>query len=175
MKPVKEASFWEQLERWCQFLAKVPFAFAMLLIMVLMFLTGVDVIGRSFGKPIPGSYQMSELTQLWIICMAWPFTIDISSHVSVSFFISRRSPITKKIADILTRIIAMGVFAAIAWQGLEMVKRSYEQVELVNILDIPIYSFQLAVPIGAFISFVVLFGQLCILAAGRDVNKVEKA
>lgn len=175
MKPVNEASLWERFDRWRLFMAKVPFAFAMLLIIVLMLLTGVDVIGRAFGKPIPGSYQMSELTQLWIICMAWPFTVNISSHVSVSFFISRRSPITRKVADILSRIISMVIFAAIAWQGLEMVKRSYVQVELVNILDIPLFIFQIAVPIGAFLSVVVLLGQLYALVASRDVNKVEKA
>ena len=143
----------------------------MLLIAGLMFLTAMDVIGRFFGRPISGSYQISELTQLWIICLAWPFTLSVSSHVSVNFFIAKRSPITKKAAQILTRVISMGIFAAIAWQGSIMVGRSFEQGELVNILNVPLYPFQLAVPIGAFISFLALFVQLCLLAVGHNINK----
>lgn len=137
-----------------------------------MFLTAVDVIGRFFGRPISGSYQISELTQLWIVCLAWPLSIIKSSHVSVKFLIFRMPSVIKKISSILTHLIAMGVFASIAWQGLEMVKRSFRQVELVNILDIPLYPFQIAVPLGAFISFIVLLVQLFMLS--RAVIKGEK-
>lgn len=166
MKPL------ELLDRWYKPAIKIPFAFAMLLMIGLMFLTAVDVIGRFFGRPISGSYQMSELAQLWIICLAWPLTISMSSHVSVRFLVSRMPSAVKKIAGILTHLAAMGIFASIAWQGFEMVRRSWEQAELVNILDIPLYPFQIAVPIGAFISFIVLLVQVCMLVAGH--NNLEK-
>jgi len=172
MKPAKISDFWERLDHWNKFLAKIPFALSMLLIVGLMFLTAVDVIGRFFGRPISGSYQISELTQLWIICLAWPLSITMSSHVSVKFLTTRLSSGAKKVTGILAHLITMSVFAAIAWQGLEMVKRSWAQAELVNILDVPLYPFQVAVPIGAFIGFVVLLVQLCILS--RKMIKGEE-
>ncbi|OPY78728.1 MAG: Tripartite ATP-independent periplasmic transporter [Syntrophorhabdus sp. PtaU1.Bin058] len=174
MKSPKSNNPWEMLERWYKFVAKIPFAFAMLLMMALMFLTAVDVIGRFFGRPISGGYQMSELTQLWIICLAWPLTISISSHVSVRFFTDRLSAAIKRATDILMHLVAMGIFASITWQGLEMVRRSKEQAEVVNILDVPLYPFQIAVPIGAFISSIVLLVQVCVLVAGHNLEKGEK-
>lgn len=159
------------LDRWYKLAIKIPFAFAMLFTMGLMFLTAVDVIGRFFGRPISGSYQISELTQLWIICLAWPLTVSMSSHVSVTFIISRLPTIAKQIAGVLVNFVAMAIFAIIAWKGFEMVMRSREQAELVNILDIPIYPFQIAVPIGAALSFLVYLVQLVFLAAGRNVSQ----
>lgn len=174
MISTKKNNMWETLKHWYTIIAKIPFVFSMVLMFGLMFLTAVDVIGRSFGRPISGSYQMSELAQLWIICLAWPLSMSISSHVSVKFLTNRLPSAVKRVTDTLMCLLSMAIFALIAWQGLEMVIRSKEQVELVNILDVPLYPFQIAVPIGAFISSIILLFQAGMLAVGHNLEKGEQ-
>ncbi len=154
--------------------SSVLFGFSMALIVALMFLTSFDVIGRFLGHAIPGSYQMSELTQVWVICLAWPFTTRVLGHVTVDFVTSRMPPGLLRVFQIMAHVIGMAIFSTIAWQGIEMMRRSREQGELVSILDIPIFPFQLAMPIGGLVTFFVLLVQLCLLVAGRELKEGAK-
>ena len=142
---------------------------SMALVLGIMFFTTVDVTGRFFDRPILGSFQISELILVWIICLAWPFTIGVRGHVRVELFISALSERTQDIIGIITHLLALGIFVLFFWQGIEMIKLTLELEELVSIIEIPLYPFQFAVPIGALLTCPVIVMQLIAL-----IKKVRK-
>ena len=131
---------------------------SMALLVGLMFLTTVDVIGRFFGHAVIGSYQISELIQVWILCLSWPLSMRLKTHVSVEFFRSRFPDALSKIIELISHILILSVFAVLGWQGIKNVILSKELGDFVSIIDVPLYPFKFAIPVGALIACpVVLF------------------
>lgn len=140
---------------------------SMALLVAVMFFTTADVTGRSLGHPIPGSYQISELVLVLIVCLAWPYTTGIKGHVRVEMLLSKLPPRIQEGIGFLTHLITLGLFGLIAWQGVEMVRMSIRMNDLVSIIDIPLYPFQIVVPLGALLVCPVLVVQIVQLVAGR--------
>ena len=133
---------------------------ALVILTSLMFLTASDITARFFGNAIDGAYQISEIMQVWIICFAWPFTTANFAHVRLEFFIQKFPSWLRHKIDILNNLIVVLIFGLISWQGIELVKRSRELHELIGIIEIPLFPFQVAISIGAFANFLVLLVQL---------------
>jgi len=150
----------QRLEQYINSIANILLVVPLVLLAGLMFLTAADVIGRFFGHAITGAYQISEIMQVGVICLAWPFTTAILGHVRVEFFVLKLPAWIKNKINILNHLIAVLIFALIAWQGIELVKRSWELGELVGIIEIPLFPFQVVISVGASINCLVLLVQL---------------
>ena len=126
----------------------------------LIFLTAIDIIGRYFGHTVPGTYQISGIMEVWIICLAWPFTELVRGHVEMDIFFIRLSPPTQHRIEILTNLLTLGIFCLVVWQGISLVKRNFELGELIPILEIPLYPFQVVISIAAAVNCLVLVIRL---------------
>lgn len=151
---------WKRLDRVVTMTADVVAMISMVLIVGVMFFTTTDVIGRFFDRPILGSFQISELILVWIICLAWPFTAGVRGHVRVEIFISRLPQAVQDVTGLFINLMVLGIFTLLVWQGIETIKFTIEMRELVSIIEIPLYPFQFAVPIGALLTCFVLLIQL---------------
>jgi TRAP-type C4-dicarboxylate transport system permease small subunit len=160
---------WKRLDRVVTVTADVVVMVSMVLIVGVMFFTTADVIGRFFDRPILGSFQISELILVWIICLAWPFTAGVRGHVRVEIFISRLPQTVQDVTGLFINLMTLGIFILLVWQGIETIKFTIEMRELVSIIDIPLYPFQFAVPIGALLTCLVLLIQLVKLV--RNLKK----
>lgn len=145
---------------------------SMVLLMAVMFFTTADVAGRYFGHPIQGSYQISELILVWIVCLAWPFAAGTKGHVRVEILVSKLPPRLRETLELLTSLLTLCVFGLIFWQGIEMVRMTIRLNELVSIIDVPLYPFLIVVPLGAILVCLVLLIQLALWIAGRKKEKV---
>ncbi|MDP6178298.1 MAG: TRAP transporter small permease [Desulfatiglandales bacterium] len=161
---------WERLDCIVTIIADVVATISMVLIVGIMFFTTVDVIGRFFDRPILGSYQISELILVWVICLAWPFTTGVRGHVRVEILISRLPQAVQDVIGLFIHLMALGIFILLVWQGIETINFTIEMRELVSIIDIPLYPFQFAVPIGALLTCPILLIQFVKL-----VHKMKKA
>lgn len=142
---------------------------AMALLVGLMFLTTVDVTGRFFGHAVLGSYQISELIQVWILCLAWPLSVRLKTHVSVEFFASKFPNNLAKVIEFISQLLVLLVFVLLGWQGIKNVIFSREIGDIVSIIELPLYPFKLAVPIGALIACpAVLFAIIRSLSRKRS-------
>lgn len=147
---------------------------AMALLVGLMLLTTVDVIGRFFGHAVLGSYQISELVQVWILCLAWPLSVRLKAHVRVEFIASRFPKTLKKVIEYISDILILFVFALLGWQGIKNTLLSRELGDFVSIVEIPLYPFKLAIPIGALIACpVLLFSIIRALSKKRSERNGE--
>ena len=150
----------EQIDRSVKLISNILFAIGLAALAGIMFLTVADVLGRYLGHSIIGAYQVSEIMELWMICLAWPFAEAIDVHIRMDVVVSRFSKRAQNKIDIFTYILTLGVFCLIAWQGFELVKRNFELGELVGIIGIPLSPFQVVIFIGAGANCLVLFSKL---------------
>lgn len=138
----------------------VLFTVSLVLLTGLMFLTATDVTGRFFGHPLRGAYQISEIMQVAIVCLAWPFTTEKMAHVRLDLLISRFPGWVQNKIDILTQTLSLVVFSIIAWQGVLLVRQALDLGDLIAIVDIPLFPFLIVIPIGAGANCFVLLVQL---------------
>lgn len=140
------------IEKYLNSITKAVFIVSAALLAGLMFITAADVIGRGIGYLIIGSYQIMEIMQVGLICLAWPMTTSKSGHVRVDFFLLKFPEWIRIRIEVVNNLIVAAIFGILTWQGIELVQRSWELNELISIIDIPLFPFQLVVPVGAAVS-----------------------
>lgn len=150
----------ETMERYTKGLANIFLMLGLFITAGLMFLTAFDVTGRSFGHSVPGAYQISEIMEVWIICLAWPVTELVKGHVEMDIVFTRLSRPTQHRIEIFTNLLTLGIFCLVIWQGITLVKRNFDMGELIPILQIPLYPFQVVISIAAAVNCLVLVVRL---------------
>lgn len=162
----------EALERYVKKLANICLMSSLFMIAALMFLTAVDVIGRYFGHSVIGAYQISEIMELWLICLAWPFTESVKGHIDMDIAVSRLSRPAQHRIEVFGNFVTLGVFCLITWQGMVLVKRNFELGELVPIIQIPLSPFQLVIPVAAATNCLVLIVRW-LRSLGCEANRLS--
>jgi TRAP-type C4-dicarboxylate transport system permease small subunit len=122
-----------------------------------MFLTVADVILRQFKVPIVGTYELVGLLGAVVVGFAIPQTSRLQGHVIMDFIISKLSTSWQKPFHVLTRILAIGTFAMIAWNlwGLGNDLKKSGEVSLT--LQLPFYPVAYGIALCCLVECLVLF------------------
>jgi len=103
----------ESMLRWA---AGVLASVAGLAIAVMIAVTSVDVVGRWFGRPLTGAYDVVELLGAIAITGALPYTTACKGHVAIDFLIHKLPGRISRAVDILTRLVTISMFAFLTWR-----------------------------------------------------------
>ena len=88
------------------------------IIMVMMFLTSVDVVMRyAFDNPLPGVYELQEFLLVGVVFLCLAYIQSLRGHINVDLLSGRLSPRMQTALSILGHVICLVVFAIITWQG----------------------------------------------------------
>ena len=115
-----------------------------------MVLIGTDIIGRIFGYPVPGTYEIVSLTGGLIIGFALPATSLAKGHVSADILIGKLSEKPRLFLNVTTRLIGMMVFLLAGYGMVMMGVRLKVSGEVTAVLALPFYYVTYAVG-GAFL------------------------
>ena len=115
-----------------------------------MVLIGADIIGRIFGCPVPGTYEIVSLTGGLIIGFALPATSRVKGHVSADILIGKLSEKPRLFLNVTTRLIGMMVFLLAGYGMVMMGVRLRVSGEVTAVLALPFYYVTYAVG-GAFL------------------------
>lgn len=119
------------------------------MLMMLMLIGAVDVIARYLlSSPIKGSLGLSEVLLVGVVFFAWAYTESVDGNVKVEIFYTQFRPRTQCIAGAFKKLIALVIFAIMTWQSLLKAAASMDSKEIIDVLDIPAYPFQLFVTLG---------------------------
>ena len=133
----------------------------MSIIMVMMFLTTIDVVGRKvFNHPIKGGLELSEFMLAAVIWLGLAYTTVMRGHISMTLLVSRFSPRTQAFFDIPACLAGLLYFVLIGWQGFEMVLTAHQLGDVTDVLRLPVFLFRVLVPVGSFVVCLVLINQL---------------
>jgi TRAP-type C4-dicarboxylate transport system permease small subunit len=127
----------------------------MLAFMIL--LTVADVILRSARRPILGTYEIVGLLCAIVIGFSIPYSTWMKGHVRVDFFLIYLPSTAKKVLNILTRCLGVGLFIVIGWNLIVLGKDLFIAGEVTPTRHIPYYPVVYGIGVCCFFQSIVIF------------------
>jgi TRAP-type C4-dicarboxylate transport system permease small subunit len=121
-----------------------------------MLLIGSDIVGRLFGHPVPGTYEIVSLMGGLIVGLALPATSRTKGHVSTDFLLEKLSKRSRLLLTVSTRCIGIILFLLAGWGIVMMGVRLKTSGEVTAVLAFPFYYAAYAVGGAFFIQTLVL-------------------
>jgi TRAP-type C4-dicarboxylate transport system permease small subunit len=81
----------------------------------IMFLTVADIILRTLRKPIVGTFEVVAFSGAVVIGFSVPYTTWMRGHVYTDFLLLRFSQKVRKIVNVSTKCLGIGIFFLIGW------------------------------------------------------------
>ena len=150
----------KHLSRFLNFIAGIAITFVMAL-------TVGDVILRTFGKPIVGTYELVAFTGAVVIGFAVPMTSWVRGHIFVDFFVLKMPPWVQNVFNVVTRCVGTALFYLIGWNLLKMAMDLQKSGEVSPTLQLPFYPVAYAVGVCCFVQCLVLVGDILKIFGGK--------
>ena len=122
-----------------RFLILTLAAVAGLGVMTMMAVTTADVIMRAFGRPLKGALDIVSIAGAITISAALPYTTAVKGHVAIEYFFLKLSRRGRIVVDTFARMLAMTVFAVLAWQSYRYGVRLGESGRVTDTIMIPLF------------------------------------
>ncbi len=138
-----------------------------LALVFMLIITLSEVILRSFGKPILGSYEIISFTGGIIIGFAIPYTSWKRGHIYVDFLINKFSKKKRRVIMIITRCLGILLFLLISWNLISMGSDLYTNKEVSMTLRLPFYPIAYGIGISCFIQCILFFSDILKVRGGE--------
>jgi len=125
-------AFFKKLSGWMNGLAGI-------VLFLMMMLTVCDVVLRSLGKSIIGTYELVAIAGAIVVGFAVAQTSWDKAHIFVDFLIEHRSPAVRNTVNICTRAMGIVIFALLSWRLFVKADHLYRSGEVTMTLHIPYY------------------------------------
>jgi TRAP-type C4-dicarboxylate transport system permease small subunit len=125
-----------------------------------MLLIGSDIVGRFFGCPVPGAYEIVSLAGGLIVGLALPATSRTKGHVSTDLLLAKLSEKPKLFCTVMTRFIGIGMFLLAAYGTVMMGMRLKASGEVTAVLAFPFYYAAYAIGGAFFIQALILLSEI---------------
>jgi TRAP-type transport system small permease protein len=148
---------------------------AMVVLLLLMFLTVGDVVGRYLVGfipgvgPISGSFELTEFMLAVVVLTAIGHTQMKGGHISIDMLVVYFSPRTRAIIDAATDFLSLAMFALVTWRMIKYAQLLYESNDVSGVLRLPVYPFLIVASIGAF-----MFCLAMLFSFLQSLNKAVK-
>lgn len=134
---------------------------------VMMLITVADVLLRSFGKPLVGTFELVAYMGALIIGFSIPFTSWIRGHIYVDFFVQKLSPLPQKIINTGTRLLGMALFFLTGWNLMKVGMDLSRSGEVSPTLQLPFYAIVYAIGVCCLIQCLVLLADIVKVFEGK--------
>jgi len=148
-------------------LSRLLYIIAGITLAFMMCLTVLDVILRSFRRPIVGTYELVAFSGAVVIGFSVPFTSWLRGHIYVDFLISRFSQRVRNMIHITTRCLVIWLFLMIGWNLIKYGMDLQKSGEVSLTLQMPFYPVAYGVGICCFIQCLVLFCDILKIFGGK--------
>jgi TRAP-type C4-dicarboxylate transport system permease small subunit len=129
-------------------------------LITVMLLVGSDVVGRIFGHPVPGAYEIVSLAGGLILGLALPATSRAKGHVFTDFFLEKLSGRLRTIIAVITRSIGIVLFLLSGYGMIMMGVRLKNSGEVTAVLALPFYYVAFALGGAFLIQVLILFSEI---------------
>lgn len=161
------------IEVTCRWLAKACLSLACALIFALAVIGALDsVLTNTLGRPLPATFELTEVGLALIIFLAQPYIALSSAHIRVELFEIRNSAIrmARTLLVLTLSILSYSVIGAGIWRT--MVKSIKFSEQSIGLFSFPIWPFKIAVFVCIGITIFIL---VCITFTGDDRAKTGLA
>ena len=119
---------------------------AALLIFVVM-ITFIDVVGRYFRFPLPGTLELSQLILACMIYLTLAHTQAQKGHIALDFSIPLPHKV-KTAVDILLTLLSLFVMAVFTWKSVPFISDAFHSNEWSDYHHIPVFIFKISLFVG---------------------------
>jgi TRAP-type C4-dicarboxylate transport system permease small subunit len=133
----------------------------------LMLLTTADVVMRTFGHPIIGTYELVGLGGAVVLGFAIPITSWIRGHIFVDTFYRKFSKPVQNAFDIVTRLVSVILFVLIGWNLVKLGYELHTAGEVTLTRHIPFFPVAYALGVCCLVQCVVLVCDIVKIAGGK--------
>ncbi len=133
---------------------------AMLLTVLMMFVTVADVLGRYFIQPIPGVFELTRFSLAVIVFTSLGWSQMQKVHIAIDLFVSRFPVSWQNRIDVFNYIVVFITFILSAWQMSVYTVRLFNYSVVTTVLRVPIYPWVFISAIGVLLLALVLFCDL---------------
>lgn len=138
-----------------------------LAITFIMFLTVLDVILRSFRRPIVGTYELVAFSGAVVVGFAIPLTSWMRGHIYVDFFTGKLPRTARSILNLVTRCLGIGLFFLIGWNLVKVGLDLQQSGEVSLTLQLPFYPVAYGVAVSCFVQCLVLLTDMVKIFRGE--------
>jgi TRAP-type C4-dicarboxylate transport system permease small subunit len=131
-------------------------------------ITVADVVLRFFGRPIPGTFELVCLAGGVLICFSIPLTSWARSQIQVEFLVTKLPPRIRKIVNVVTKCLGIGLFLLIAWNVVLLGNDLRESGEVSIVLRMPFYPVAYAIGLCSFFQCLVLLCDIVKIIGGKN-------
>jgi TRAP-type C4-dicarboxylate transport system permease small subunit len=161
------SAFSGRLSAWMEIVAGIALIGIMLVI-------GADIVGRIFGWPVPGAYEIVSLAGGLIIGLTLPATTRANAHVSTDLLLEKLSETPKRILAVITRCIGIAIFLPAGYGMVLMGIRLRHSGEVTAVLALPFYYAAYAVSGAFFIQALVQLSQIDVRSQESEVRSQKE-
>ena len=131
-------------------------------------ITVADVILRSFGSPIIGTYELVCFSGAVLIGFSIPLTSWVKGHIHVDFLIMKFPHKTRKIFNIVTKCLGIGLFLLIGWNIIILGNDLRETGQVSQVLRVAFYPVAYGIGICCFLQCLVLLCDIVKILGGKN-------
>lgn len=139
-------------------------------LLFMMMLTVADVFGRLFKSPIPGTFEIVGFTGGTVIAFALAFTSVEKGHIAVDILVMKLPWLARVIINAVNALVALALFALIAWQSVEFALDMKKSAEVSPTLQMPVYPFVYGIAAGCALLCIVLFVEFIRQLRGAEIE-----
>jgi len=142
---------------------------AMLMTVLMMFVTVADVLGRLFFTQIPGVFELTRLAMGIIVFTSLGWSQIHKVHIAINLFVSRIPYFWQNLLEVFNYLVAVITFSLAFLQMVKYALRLYNVDQVTAVLGIPVYPWVSLAALGVLFYVLVLFWDLIVA-----VNKLFK-
>jgi len=143
----------QQAGKYLNYLAGAALTFMMLL-------TVGDVLLRTGGRPIVGTYEIVALTLAAVIGFGIPQTSLDRGHINMDFLLEKLPLTVRRALDTATRLICFSLFALIGYNLLEMGASYRISGEMTATVRLPFYPVAYGLAFCCFLECLVFLSEI---------------
>jgi TRAP-type C4-dicarboxylate transport system permease small subunit len=139
-------------------------------LMLVTGLSGCDIIGRAFGHPIPGTYEIVSFAGGLVVGLAIPITSRVKGHVIIDIALDKFPEALRHKLFLLTRFMGIVLFLMIGYSTFKMGTQIRSAGEVTQVLGLPIYPAAYAMGIAFFMECIILAEEAIrsMIGGGKD-------
>ena len=132
-------------------------------VMVMIFLTVLDVSGRAFfSRPIPGAIELNRSMLAVFTVMGLAYTHHKRANVRVTMLLDKLPRAPRVFLEILSHLLSMGLFGLLCWQSGVMGGEEIDAGTTTDALGIPVFPLYFLLSAGSFLLCLEISRQLLV-------------
>ncbi len=138
-------------------------------ILAIALLGAADVaLGNVAGRPIPGSYELSQAGHVILVFFALAAIQQRGAHIRIDIFLGMMGPVTRKLAEGLMLVVGTAAFGYLTWRAYALVDHSVSVREFSSgQIPFPVYPIKIGMLVASTVTTLEFARQFVRLVIGH--------